>query len=747
MKKSIITGLAACFLISSGFAQNFSLISSTEETISVKHDLADVPLDTYTAIDGESYHDFSKSHEIVSMEVGEPQLPFFTESVILPNEGKASLVITYSDYTEVSGVAVAPSKGSLKRNVSPLDVPFTFGEVYETDAFYPGELATLTDPFILRSTRGATIKVNPYQYNPVTKVLRIYNNISVEVVTEAGEEGMNEIPLKVENTQEFNEVYRNLYLNANSALGKYTPREEEGDMLIISSNSFMDEMEPLVDWKIQKGIKTTLVSKGDVGSTDEEIKDYIADFYSANPNLVFVLLVGDHHHIPCHTYGSGGWEELWSDSYYGQMTGDYYPELFVGRFSGNSSEIETMVERTLEYEKTPAPGDWMSKAIGLASGEGDGYGDDGEPDWEHARNNRAKLLDYGYTEIYEFYDGSRGGEDASGNPNAAMINPAVESGIGLFNYTGHGDEFTCVTGNYSSSDIDNAKNNGRYPYVISVACNNGTFTSGTCISETWLRATHAGSPTGAIAACGSTILMAWAEPMQTQDEMSDIIAETYLLNRKATLGGIFYNAQMSMLEDYGASSTAVEVMQTWVMFGDPSTVFRNQETQTMDVSHFYNVPLGTTAININCDVEDATVAIVQEGEVLGTAKVLGGVAVVSFPPLTSDMPLIATATKQNYKPYQGVITVADGPVGINEEEVAEILVYPNPANEMFTVNWEGSEIPSKIELRDLSGQLIYVSTPVSGNNETIQTTEFAKGVYVLNVTIDGKQNLSKVVIR
>ena len=45
----------------------------------------------------------------------------------------------------------------------------------------------------------------------------------------------------------------------------------------------------------------------------------------------------------------------------------------------------------------------MEKAIGLASDEGAGIGDDGETDWQHARNNRTKLMNYGYTEVFEFY--------------------------------------------------------------------------------------------------------------------------------------------------------------------------------------------------------------------------------------------------------------------------------------------------------------------------------------------------------
>ena len=124
------------------------------------------------------------------------------------------------------------------------------------------------------------------------------------------------------------------------------------------------------------------------------------------------------------------------------------------------------------------------------------------------------------------------------NPNPSVISNAVNNGVSLFNYTGHGDLNTCITGNFSSSHINSASNNGKYPFVVSVACNNGTFTSGTCISEVWQRASHLGSPTGAIAAAGSSILMSWAPPMATQDEIVDILVESYSDNQMHTIGAL-----------------------------------------------------------------------------------------------------------------------------------------------------------------------------------------------------------------
>ena len=747
MKKTLTLAAAGLFA-SLSFGQQFSLLPSPENVITMNHEL--VPSSSaFTTINGTSYQDFTKSHKINHMQLGAPSLPYFSESVIVPNQGQVTLDIEHDGYIEYQNVEVAPSKGNLKRNVNPSDIDYTFGAEYSTDAFFPGDLAFIGTPYNLRNTRGATVSVSPYQYNPVTKTLRVYQNVQANVVIDDNVTGINELNTEYRQNDVFNSVYRDHFINSNEVFGRYTPLEEEGEMLIIAKDAFMDEMEPFVNWKNQSGIKTTIVGTSATGSSDTQIKSYIQNFYSSNPDLVYILLVGDHSDVASHTYGYAGSEQLWSDSYYGQLTGgnnDYYPEAFVGRFSGNPTQITNMVNRTLEYEKTPATGNWMTRAIGLASDEGQGYGDDGEPDWQHARNIRTTLMNYGYTTVHEFYDGSHGGADAPGNPSSAQITPAVNEGVGLFNYTGHGDQNTCITGNYGSSHINAATNNGAYPFVISVACNNGSFTSGTCISEVWMRATNAGSPTGSIAACGSSILMAWAQPMQVQDEMSELIAETYANNRKSSLGGIFYNAEMSMLEDYNSDGSSVEVMQTWVMFGDPSTIFRNQATMNMAVSHVGNVPLGTSSVNVTCDTDGAKISISQDGVFLGSAIANGGSANVTFTALTSNQPLLVTGTKQNYAPYQGVITVADGPAGIDENELEGINVFPNPATSQLNVTWN-STTPEMVSIRDLSGKVVYTNNSVAGSKLTITTSDFASGMYLLQVTANDKTKVTKVTIK
>ncbi len=717
-------------------AQDFVLVEKSATQIGAEHHLKEIPF-AHTQIGGNEYIDFNQNYKVTTLEKGAPQMPAFSTSLILPSKGNTSLVVGWDGYEEIDYVQVSPSKGNLKRNVDPASIAYEFGAAYTTDAFYPGNLAVASDPFILRELRGQTITFYPYQYNPVTKKMRIYKNLHAMIVVNQYETGINEVASKSK-SKSAEGMFSQHFLNGKTA--KYSPKNEEGEMLIICPDAMAETMAPLIKWKNQKGIKTTLVSTAVTGTTNEAIKQYISAAYDANENLLYLLLVGDHADIPAYSYGSSGGEELFSDSYYGQLKGsDFYPELFVGRFSGNAATVKTMVDRGLEYEKNPVSGDWMTKAIGLGSGEGAGYGDDDEADWQHLRNIRTNLLGFGYTKVYEFYDGSRGGDDAAGSPNSEMILPAINEGVGLFNYTGHGDLNICVTGNFTSTNINAATNNGMYPMVLSVACNNGTYTYGTCISEVWLRAAKNGTPTGAIAACGSSILMAWAQPMQTQDEMSALIAETYATNRKSTLGGLFYNSQMSMLEQYPGTD-GIEVMETWVFFGDPSVEFRSKQTQDLTASHVAKVPMGTSSLAVSCNVEGATVSISQNDVFLGKGTVLGGAVTVNFPALTSDLPLLVTATKQNYKSYQGNVLIGDASVS------GGIVVYPNPADQQLIIDLQ-SETEAIVTFVDVSGKIVKKVSAGSGMiHSAINTSGLAAGVYQLVVESDGQKAVRRVVI-
>ncbi|PSJ71402.1 hypothetical protein C7N43_39510, partial [Sphingobacteriales bacterium UPWRP_1] len=75
-------------------------------------------------------------------------------------------------------------------------------------------------------------------------------------------------------------------------------------------------------------------------------------------------------------------------------------------------------------------------------------------------------------------------------------------------------------------------------------------------------------------------------------------------------------------------------------------------------------------------------------------------------------------------------------------EVSDIVVYPNPANELF--NLELSET-AQLQLADISGQVVYAAVKEAGLH-TIEVGHLPAGIYVLTLTTaNGKQTLKVVV--
>ena len=276
---------------------------------------------------------------------GAPDLPKLTASVIIPDEAMMGIRILSSSYTDYTGIEVAPSKGNFTRDIDPASVPYTYGPEYQSNHFFPQTEGELREPYILRDFRGQTLIVYPFFYNPVTKVLRVFSELRVEIY-KIGDHGLNPYLRKtpqIKIQQEFSQVYQKQFLNYNPT--DYTPLPDFGKMLVICYPDFMASMQPYVDWKNSIGIPTEMVNVATIGSTSAVIKNYIVNYYNTN-TLTFVLLVGDGPQIPTNTgSGLGGP----SDNAYGYIVGnDHYIDVFIGRFSAeNVAHVQTQVSRTL----------------------------------------------------------------------------------------------------------------------------------------------------------------------------------------------------------------------------------------------------------------------------------------------------------------------------------------------------------------------------------------------------------------
>ena len=590
---------------------------------------------------------FPKS--VSALKAGVPDLPLIAKSIIIPNLTNTSFSISESEFIEIEIDNIMPSKGNLTRDIDPSSIPLSYGKEYETDDWYPQDIVFMRDPYIMRSVRGQAIVMQPVQYNPIQKIARIYTNITI-YVTSNNERPVNpllEIPSKVA-SREFEEMYKRHFMNYN-VTERYVTLNEQGSMLVLSHGDFIEEMETFVNWKNFKGVPTELVDVSEIGDVDQ-IAQFISDHYYDN-GTAFVLLVGDINQIESIRRSEGAGSNSPSDNTFSFVAGnDYYPDLMIGRFSGETPEhIQTMVDRTISYEMNPDPSaDWYKKGSGFASNQGPG--DDNESDLEHLNNIRDLLLNYTYVEIDQVYDPS--GTVADGEL-------AINEGRSIINYTGHGSNSSWGNGcPMNNTNVDGLNNAGKWPFIWSVACVNGEFHLGTCFAETWLRATDSeGNPTGAIATLMSTVNQGWNPPMEGQDEMNAIFVESYSENIKRTFGGISFNGMNQMNDSYG--SAGYDETFYWTLFGDPSVVLRSDIPENMEVIHDEVLLIGSSEMNVNVSQSGALVAVSEDGLLLGSAytDASGNANILFSNSVETPGLLTIIVTAYNKIPYESSVNV------------------------------------------------------------------------------------------
>jgi hypothetical protein len=680
------------------------------------------------------------------LQVGAPDVSKISASIIIPDHAKMKINLLQSTYTDYANIEIAPSKGHLLRTVDNSSVPYTYSDVYSKNSFFPGALTELQKPFIVRDFRGQTVWFYPFQYNPSTKVLRVYTNIQIKISVENqnGENVFNRTKPLASIDKEFASIYTSLFRNGGNAIN-YTPLTEDGDMLIISPAYYMSAMNSFIEWKAKRGLTCEMVDVATIGTTSTAIQSYIDTYYGTH-NLKYVLLVGDVQDIPT-PYLSGGA----SDPSYGFLVGnDSYAEVIVGRFSANTlADVQTQVQRSIEYEANPTVGGtWYKKATGIASNQGPG--DDGEMDWEHERNIRSDLMNFGYTDVDELYDGSQGGMDANGDPVQLDLITAINDGRSVINYTGHGSQNGCAQTGFSSSDVPSLTNYGMLPFWWSVGCVHGYFDNGTCIAEVLLRAQDAGQPKGMVATLMSSVNQYWSEPMDAQDEFDSILTESYANNIKRTFGGISVNGCMHMNDDYGM--TGDDMTNTWHCFGDPSFVVRNNVPISLTASHDTIDPIGTSQLLVNCNINDAIVTITKGATILGMGTVQSNVATLNFNAVMQVDTFDITATAFNCIPYSGKLYIV-GTTGVKENTTSsfDFSISPNPVNNSATLGFYlDAASKASIFVNDAGGKLVQtiadnVLLKQGKQQFTFSTQSFAKGVYLIHLTANGKENVIRMV--
>jgi len=244
--------------------------------------------------------------------------------------------------------------------------------------------------------------------------------------------------------------------------------------IIITHDKFYNSILPFRDWKHKKGIPTKIESLSNIGSTADDIYNYIHSYFDTPSPPEYLLLVGDYHDVPAYPYRGGTGPPC--DHYYSLHKGDdHLPDINVGRFPVETvEECSILVDKILKYE-TSLPTSWGENYLKVFTLTGG---------WEELRMEVVKLLEeIGFEEI----------DSLSLGASKEEVSEKINEGRNIVLYLGHGSVCGWNTTNFSCTEARNLTNKEKFlPIVLSpIACLNGLFKYD-CLAEAFLDHSHGG---------------------------------------------------------------------------------------------------------------------------------------------------------------------------------------------------------------------------------------------------------------
>jgi hypothetical protein len=486
---------------------------------------------------------------------------------------------------------------------------------------------------------------------------------------------------------------------------------ESVEYLIIAPRAFAGSLQPLVEWKTQRGVVAVIETTEDIDAEysgvdlSERIRNCIREYHESGTR--WVLLAGGDELVPSRstrTTGAivksdyyyadldGGWS-LASDGVASVSGGDWIAEVYVGRLpADDAAQAESLVSRIIEYERSPPVGAWMTRAVFAGTfctfnrdANGNNVLDAGDVEgFDTNRNHnwlKENMLPAGWTSVLL---AEREGVVPSKYPSDAALNEqsltdAVNEGACIIMADAHGSEdgmfrsiFTVDKDGDQCFDSGVDDNNsihfietgtsfdtaGKDGFYFLAACMTGTFTMGDCLTEHLVR-------TAAIGAIGSYESANYDSRWYNGEHLgwyaqglSTRLWEQLLQEDHNQPGLAFSLAKADYVRDYkelNGGTIRVDDAKTLAQFnlmGDPEVQIWTSQPPQIAVDSVEDLQTGALRVTVTVDGEPltgATVTLTSPTHYSRATTDESGNATLPLPAGSDRVTL--TVSKNHYLPY------------------------------------------------------------------------------------------------
>ena len=697
MKRFLLVILFSLTILSLSYAGSFETVALSQDENVVKCQFSDLSTSEFQfeLPEFKQYMHYEKDADYLQISIptegslvleGYPDLPVISRLIAIPSQGNVNYEIRNIYEEVISNVEIYPYQGE-NRTVESL---LKNKQVYDGTEPYPSEIITVSEPQILRDLRLVRVTIQPFQYFPATKELRIIKSADVEVTT-TGNGGTNAKTSQRKISRFFEPIYKSMVLNYEQVFSEVEYQEPCYLFIYPNDTTVQAYMNYITDWKHQKGFRVETTDLAHTGSSSSQIKTFIQNAYNtwAYPPE-FICLVGDadgSYNIPTSYYSSGE-----GDQYYTLLEGnDILADAIIGRLSFNSLlELQTIIAKILNYEKTPymASTDWYTRALLV-----------GDPSTSGPSCvSTCKFV----KEVMQNYSNEFTYDEVYSNPFVSGIANSINNGVSYFHYRGY-----YGMSQWDNTDISNLSNGFLLPFAVFPTCGTGDFDGTTGRSEYFLKVGSPSTPKGAIAAIGTSTL---STHTCFNNTVSAGVFNGVFRDHIFNPGGALVRSKLSLYNSYPTNpNNWVNCFSYWNnLMGDPGMELWTTVPIQMVVTHPSSIPIGTNNIEVvvknsfGFPLSNAWVTILQENDTIfesGYTDANGKIVLPISTTNTDDVTI--TVTKHDHIPYISDFSIgqADNFASISDIEIDDDNSGSSSGNSDHLLN-PGEEVELVISLKN-----------------------------------------------
>ena len=261
----------------------FSLGSRNHSTTTIVHNLSAVTIEQ-TDIEGLEGQFITLSGIHIDNEAGAPNLPSGSAFVAIPNGSTPSVRMVGARTKTLEGIDLIPApQPQLDDDNSPAVYQKDMG-IYGRNAFYPATPFNVSEVMTIRGIEMVQVGVMPFQYNPVTKELIVYENLELELTTEGGDGNFGDLRYR---TPEWDQILSDMLLNrevlpevdyGERLRNHYTNRETGCEYIIITPDNeeFVQLADSIKQFRTEQGIPSEVFTVSQCGGNNyNSIRNFI----------------------------------------------------------------------------------------------------------------------------------------------------------------------------------------------------------------------------------------------------------------------------------------------------------------------------------------------------------------------------------------------------------------------------------------------------------------------------------------